>query len=246
MSRKKAAADSLPKPGVAKRGGKRQPATDRQPALTPTVTVLTIDADFDEATTEVFRYREQRLYPALEQRGLQLRRCAGQLATRVYVEQAGLDPAVKMILGSGHGHFDEFTGYFSARLYRIGNYDAREVRGRVVHLLACQTGARLGPEMVQRGCAAFFGYDVNFTWPTSEGEMFFECDAELDCALAEGLTAEQAYRRAAQMFQPRIDELRAPGTDEAILRGSILENNFAHLCAPSRDARWGDVNARLE
>jgi hypothetical protein len=64
----------------------------------------------------------------------------------------------------GHGDVDVFTGQNEAIILEVGKYTPREVEGKVIKLLSCQTGVELGPDLVRNGCAAFMGYTDDYIW----------------------------------------------------------------------------------
>ena len=101
---------------------------------------------------------------------------------------------------------------------------------------------KLGADLVEKGCKAFFGYDEEFSFSRKYGDLFIECDAEIDIAIAEGNTASQAYIRAIQLYNKYIKEFDEKGLATQV---ALLQYNRDHLCAPDRDARWGDPNAKL-
>ena len=77
--------------------------------------------------------------------------------------------------------------------------------------------------MVKHGCLAFFGYDVQFTFPTKTADVFFECDSEIDRAFAEGITAEEVYQRVQDLYERRIKEYKKRWK-EAFLNGEDDED----------------------
>lgn len=79
-------------------------------------------------------------------------------------------PQSDIIIGMGHGDIDAFTGQNEAVILEIGKYDPKEVEGKVIKLLSCQTGVSLGPDLVINGAASFQGYTDDFVWV---------CDADL-------------------------------------------------------------------
>jgi hypothetical protein len=76
----------------------------------------------------------------------------------------------------------------------------------------------------------------------AEGDIFFECDSEIDRAFADGLTAEQVYDRVVRLYSRRIAEMRAAGR---LYVAAILEMDRDHLRAPTSGPQWGDRQARL-
>ena len=202
---------------------------------------LCIDANSDEDTRPLFIYRKARLYPELEQ-SLTLVALSGAGATREKVAAEAKGPNVRLITGSGHGTATAFNGAHSRALFVVGGFDPREVGGKIVHLLACQTGLQLGPDLVANGCDAFFGYDVDFAFsPFSDlAELFFDADSEIDRRLASGKTAAEAYAAAVARFDEHIDEVEEraakevnPARKDVLLwTAATLEFNRDHLLGP--------------
>ena len=120
----------------------------------PTVLAM---ADFDLPTRSasgfMLRYIAPRVEP-VQLLGMLVRRLPFRLAA----------PQSDIIIGAGHGDVDTFTGQNEAVLLEVGNYDPREVKGKVIKLLSCQTGVELGPDLVKNGCAAFMGYTDDYVW----------------------------------------------------------------------------------
>jgi len=120
----------------------------------PTVLAM---ADFDLPTRSasgfMLRYIAPRVEP-VQLLGMLVRRLPFRLAA----------PQSDIIIGTGHGDVDTFTGQNEAILLEVGNYDPIEVKGKVIKLLSCQTGVELGPDLVKNGCAAFMGYTDDYVW----------------------------------------------------------------------------------
>jgi len=79
-------------------------------------------------------------------------------------------PQSDIIIGAGHGDVDVFTGQNEAVILEVGKYDSREIEGKVIKLLSCQTGVELGPDLIKNGALSFVGYTDDFLWV---------CDADL-------------------------------------------------------------------
>jgi hypothetical protein len=154
---------------------------------------------------------------------------------------------VGYVTGSGHGFHDCFIGNGGRLVFLAGADASPRVRGRIVHLLACTTAVSLGPDLVGQGCRAFFGYDSRYSYRGAVGDdalldVFFGCDAEIDRAFADGLTAAGVYRRVRQKFTREITNLENQGHAYA---AATLKRNRDSLCAPSLDRAWGEVRAKL-
>jgi len=46
----------------------------------------------------------------------------------------------------------------------VGKYNPKEVEGKVVKLLSCQTGLELGPDLIKNGAISFAGYRDDYIW----------------------------------------------------------------------------------
>ena len=207
-----------------------------------TLQVLAIDSCEDDATQIVHDYRNQYVYPDLEARGFSLVYCQEQEALRENVESAALQNDVAYITGSAHGSDTACCGYDGLPIFRVGDYQPEEVDGKVIHLLSCQTAVELGPDFVTSGCRAYFGYKGNFTIPVDFTDVCLECDAEIDRAFADGLTAEEVHDRVVTLYEQRISELNDAGE---LYAASALQENLEYLCTPSVDSKWGDVQAHI-
>ena len=216
-----------------------------------TLSVLAIDASHDVATWIVHGYRNCYVYPYLESQGFSLVRCQGPSVCRENVESAACQDGILYITGSAHGSDTECFGYDGEPVFQVGDYQSGEVEGKVVHLLACQTAAELGPDFVANGCRAYFGYRRPFTFPLDFPHIVLECDAVIDWAFADGLTAEEVHDHVIEHYNQRISELKSEVNDEGrmdIKRArmiAVLENNRSYLCTPSVDPIYGDGQARI-
>ncbi len=130
-------------------------------------------------------------------------------------------------------------GYNFEPRYSVGAYEPGEVRGKIAHFLTCYSALQLGPDFVKNGCVAYIGYDDQFVFDPGSADVFFECDGEIDRALADGLTVGDALARSKAMFAQRIEQLGDT------LAASQLAFNLAHLCSPVDNPKWGDAQARL-
>jgi hypothetical protein len=204
--------------------------------------VLAIDAAFEIITQAGFNYRQQNVYPYLQQKGFSIKRSQESLARRVYVAPEARKPHVIYITGVGHGGYDSYTGDFYDTIFSVGNYSTEECHGKIVHFISCETARDLGPDFVSHGCRAYFGYDENFTFLLDSADIFFECDSEIDRAFADGLNAKQVHERVNALFNKHIDAMRQQGSD---YKAATLEFDRDHLRGPLSGPQWGDPLASL-
>jgi hypothetical protein len=219
------------------------PARTKKLSVVLHLTVLGIDSNYDPVTLAAFQYRERYVYPYLQGKGYTVKKFQGPLARRLYAGPEARKPEVEYLTGVGHGSYNLYTGDHGDVIWQIGNYHPDEVKGKIVHLLSCQTARDLGPDFVRNGCRAYFGYDENFTFQMAEKDTFFECDSEIDRAFADGLSASQLYDRVKRLYDQRIADLRAAGKRYV---AATLEFDRDHLrCPSSGGANWGDPKAKL-
>jgi len=73
-------------------------------------------------------------------------------------------PQSDIIIGTGHGDVDVFTGQNESIILEVGKYDPREIEGKVIKLLSCQCGVELVPDLVENGAACAMGYTDDYLW----------------------------------------------------------------------------------
>jgi hypothetical protein len=93
----------------------------KQAALEIGMVVLAIDAAFEIITQKGFNYRQENVYPYLQQKGFSIKRSQESLARRVYVAPEARKPQVIYITGVGHGGYDSYTGDFYDSIFSVGN-----------------------------------------------------------------------------------------------------------------------------
>lgn len=114
-------------------------------------------ANFDLPTRSASGFLLRYIVPRLEPIHL-----FGMLARKLPFSLAA--PYSDIIIGMGHGDEDTFTGQNEAVILDAGKYDPREVSGKVVRLLSCQTGNLLGPDIIANGAACFIGHKDDYVW----------------------------------------------------------------------------------
>ena len=225
------------------------------PSRTPP-TVLGIDANDDPITDPAFQYREIHVYPYLFGKGQTVEKCQGTFAKKVHVAPKAQLPSVVYITGVGHATQSIFTGFANDFVFEAGNYTAAESNAKIIHLLACYAADTLGPDFVNNGCLAYFGYCHEYFWweaaTSADRDVFFECDSEIDRAFADGLTAAAVFDQVKKLFQQRAADFRADGSDDKRRLAAILDDNLKYLRRPSSPAApgggpnaWGDPLAKL-
>ena len=113
-------------------------------------------------------------------------------------------PQSDIIIGMGHGEASSFTGQNEAVILEVGEYDPKEVEGKVIKLLSCQTGVILGPDLIQNGAISFAGYKDDYIWVMDSDLASTPWSDELAAtclmpvvdglnALLDGKTAKEAF-----------------------------------------------------
>jgi hypothetical protein len=221
-------------------------------------TLLLIDAnvDADPATELQYKRRRRVLYPYVDASPFNQRqqRLIGRDDTRANVSARLLAFASGYVSAAGHGQPPYFMGWYVAgntgplqEVLAVGRYNAAEVHGKIVHLFACWCGfdgqIGLGRHVVSDGALAFFGYSAPFAMLTNEYPTFCDCDIEIDKALIDGRTCEEAHRAAIAKYDAAIARFRADGNTQA---AATLELDRNRLVSPSTDPAYGNPNARLD
>jgi hypothetical protein len=209
--------------------------------------ILTLDGNGDELTQRSSEYRKKNVYD-IHFAGHDVTHLgATQPPIRSLVSEEAKKAGLKFITGASHGSEGKsYTGNSAEVLYTVDGYEKEEVSGKIVHFLSCGVGGELGPNMVDKGCLAFFGYKDDFSLKGEAADIFLECDSAIDIGLLQGLTAGEVFDQVIALFNQRIAELRKSKKNYAAM---WLRFNRDSLCAPSRNTDgnrpWGDVSARL-
>ena len=148
----------------------------------------------------------------------------------------------KYITGSGHGDTNTFFGFKQTPILKINAYSPKQIRGKIIHLLSCYTAHELGPDLIAKGCVAFFGYDGDFMFDPDDAERFLSCDSEVDIALADGNDASTAYDHAATAFLKAIATI--DDGPRRNIRVAILQYDLKHFCGPGSPGSPGKFGSR--
>ncbi|MFA4928723.1 MAG: LamG domain-containing protein [Patulibacter sp.] len=218
--------------------------------------VVLIDANVpvDVATREGYRRRKEVLYPTVTMSPFNRRRTdlVGREVTRKNVQSALLSSSTGYISACGHGLPKYLTGWYVTgtdgplqEILTVGKYDPREVRGKIIHFLACWCGSKepssLGRDMVANGALAFFGYKNPFILAKDFADVFFDCDIAIDKALLAGRSCQEAYDEAYAKYSEEIETLFPINRPAAV----SLRKNRDSLVAPTTNEAYGNPSAHL-
>ena len=140
-------------------------------------------------------------------------------------------PQSDIIIGVGHGDKDSFTGQNEAVILEVGRYNPREVKGKMIKLLSCQTGVALGPDLIKNGADAFLGYVDDYIWVMDSDLAAKPWADELagTCLLpvVDGLNALLDGKTAGEAFEiEREGYARNAAAEEDELLKSCLDFNY--------------------
>jgi hypothetical protein len=153
----------------------------------------------DQATMEAYKWREANVYPYYASKGFKV--VLISQSSKAKLEAALSANAVTHITGCGHGNTGIYTGYNQATVLSSSDTTLlKKLAGMQIHLLSCLTAQQLGPDMIANGAAGYAGYYPSFYFTWKSTARFFDADAELDRALAEGVTPVKAFQRAIDKF----------------------------------------------
>lgn len=153
-------------------------------------------------------------------------------------------PQSDLIIGTGHGLADLYSAQNESVIWKVGQYDAGQVRGKVIKLVSCFTAARLGPDLVNKGAACFMGYDEDYTWIMDVGKAATpwadDVAAEVLMPMVNSLNALLDGKTTGEAFQIELDGYARNAQAEAhgLIR-SCIEFNAAHAVL------LGDPQARI-
>lgn len=211
--------------------------------MPPSFQAVAVDSVADKLTSLCAIHRSKTVYQYMADRNIGLIDCRGQNARRSYVVPRIIDPNVKYITGTAHGLPDLYSGSNGSFLFQVSQNASNEVEGKIIHFMACKTARNLGPDLVSKGCWAFFGYWDDFMFPPGppgDISVVLDCDAEIDRAFADRLTAQQVMQRVRDYYKMQIS---MAGGNAALV--GYLQYNYNILRSPALGLTWGDPQARL-
>jgi len=196
-------------------------------------------ADFDLPTRSASGYLLRWVAPRLEPVHL-----LSFLDRRLPFELAA--PQSDIIIGTGHGSEDAFTGQNEVIILEIGRYAPREVEGKVIKLLSCQCGVALGPDMVRNGASAVLAYVDDYVWVV-DADLAFTPWADSEYAapclipVIDGLNALLDGKTAGEAMEiEREGYLRNASVEDDELVRSCIEFNHDNAVL------LGDPEARVK
>ena len=202
--------------------------------------IVQADANSDSATEKLYAGRVE-FYGFLTTKDFSRVRLKGTKFTSDAVNAALQQPGVRYFTASAHGRPSYILGGDGHEVLWVGRYPPGAANGKAFHLLACNSGATLGPDLVSKGATAFFGYNAPFQLLVGEKYGFIFCDSVVDYQLVEGKTAGEAQSAAVAQFNRQIIAFENQGKHNAAV---ILQQDLDMFVGPN-DAGYGNPDARI-
>lgn len=142
-------------------------------------------------------------------------------------------PQSDIIIGTGHGDTDTFTGQNEVVILEIGRYSPREVEGKVIKLLACQCGVALAPDMIKNRAVAVQAYTDDYIWVMDADLVRTPWSDDMAATslipVVDGLNALLDGKTAGEALELELDRyLRNADAEEDDLIKSCLEFNYGN------------------
>jgi hypothetical protein len=221
-------------------------------------TVMRIDHNGDLTNSYVQAFRDKHIFGnfATQYTGHVLREKIDADAIEALVSAELKQYPVDYVTAAGHGRYEVFLGVdhkaiWSTRVVwdvNSASVNLTLLSDKIVHLLACESGAMLGRAIVQEGAKAFWGYNVNFVFVHSTNppslmedelaEVFLNMDIVIDRGILKSIVAMDIYDSIERYIATALTNFR----NEPLYRGYLL-SNFVHLACPM--VTWGDKLAVL-
>jgi hypothetical protein len=211
-------------------------------------TVMRIDHDSDLTNRYAQAFRNKHVFAHFATQYAQhsLVTATDSDATEQHVASVLSQNSVDYISGAGHGTYYTFIGSDDNPIWDADQNSGAltHLKGKIVHLLACETGAVLGRSIASEGARAFWGYTVSFAFahfdkpPSLEddalAEVFLKMDMIIDRGILAGRNGTDIYDSIERYVAQVVLSLTA-------LHRGLLLSNFVHLACPVID--WGDETA---
>ena len=154
-----------------------------------------------------------------------------------------------VIIGVGHGDRDELFGQNMITLMRVGDYNPKEVEGKFVKLLSCESGYELGPDIINNGAKAFQGYNEEYVflfdsayltrpWADPLASIFLKPVVKAVSLLLDGKTNQEVFEAEAEEYDRLIYNVETRAPDTWLVRSMLAQNRGALI-------QLGDPEARI-
>jgi len=174
--------------------------------------------------------------------GLEIVVLSGAEAAPKELLEAVSDMKPDFVAFNGHGDSRSLYGYDNVLLVSADD-DLEPFSGKIIHALACDAGAELGPELVRIGAKAFIGYIEPFQFYIEAANLFLEPAYEVVKSICSGDSVLTAYGKSQEMYKKNLAVVMATATssqngDALLLAASLFKDLNAQVLL-------GDVNAAI-
>lgn len=208
--------------------------------------ILLIDAKWDTTTQYLHAFRMHILRADFNK--YNVHQLVGPDAVQPRVDDLLKAHSIGLISGAGHGLYHAFMGYRNTVIWE-SEQDLSHLKGKIVHLLSCQTGATLGKSMARQGAKAFWGYTEKFAFLSKSlppANMITDTSArpaiEMDLIIDIGILRRHSAATIYQDVHDYVDAVTV-GLPPFSMKRAVIQSNFRHLVCPH--PLWGDRYAKL-
>lgn len=127
----------------------------------------------------------------------------------VKAQLASVNPMV--VTGIGHGNYTTYTVQAQEVFLQVGKSNVSLMSGKVVHLNSCQTGAQLGPAIMEAGALSYLGSNESFWFyvgdepnATRATQSPFLAEYQFDVSLLQGKTVGDARAEQLAKFESEL------------------------------------------
>lgn len=152
-------------------------------------------------------------------------------------------PQSDIIIGVGHGDETAFTGQNEAIILEVGKYDSKEVDGKVIKLLSCQTGIGLGPDLIKNGASSVLAYVDDYVWvmdsDLASRPWADDIAATILMPVIDGLNALLDGKTAKEAFEIELEGYarNAEAEEDELIRACLEFNKSNAILLGDREAR---------
>lgn len=170
--------------------------------------VMFVRPRYDEVTSIVFEWAEEVIDHA-KRLGYKVIDIKGSEAIRKNVEDALIYYDPKCFFHYGHGEKDALFGQNYDPIVSLKN--ASLLKERITYTMSCDSGGRLGHEIVKNGKSSFVGFKDKFLLPSSHIPAryllpFKDSMNAFPKAILEGKTVGEAYDEAIATWTKRLEQ----------------------------------------
>ncbi len=140
-----------------------------------------------------------------------------------------------IVVLNGHGNEIAVAGKDNNEIIlSTGNGDDL-LKGKIIYIRACSSGAILGPELIKRGAKGFIGYIQPFIIPLDKestgkplqdqrASPILECSNQIVTSLLKGHTAKEAQEESMKKYEEKFDELSSSKMASTFILPFLLWN----------------------